>query len=660
MKVFPRSPQGHPKEGSLNAQGWNTVGNKLALGIGLLLSLFVLSVVVSLTQTQIVKGRLKDVVEVAEPSSAAAQTMEISLERTAIEVFEFLNDHNRIRLTRIDNHRQSFASARDEYLSLEENADRTKLIENMDRDHTRFDELSDQLIAIESERSARMVDLKAVLDKMNNLTAYTFREGGESQIGPPQMFEAENIPNTLKIELSAYKIQGLLFNLLEDGEVRHQVQLEVEKEKLRSYIEDYRSLGRYPREQVWISDIESLHEQSIKTTEDVLALYHLQAAREAELFGVLNQLSVTLNQEIQVLSRQRLNEDTTSVQNTLNRANQVIIILLLVGLIAGTLGGILVTRRITRPIRRLVLANQMLARGDLSERVEIDSKDEFGTLSRSFNEMVAERQRAVSELRHEIFEHQRVEEALQRKTEELQRSNTELEQFAYVASHDLQEPLRSIVGFSGLLIRRYRGQMDEDADRLMDRIVNATSRMQGLISDLLTFSRVGKSVRELTPVNCDELIQEEIGNLQAAISEKGAIVTHHPLPLVRGDHGLLGQVFRNLLGNAIKFSGGEVPSVHISSELGDDEWIISVRDNGIGIDPEYQQRIFTIFQRLHTRDEYPGTGIGLSVCQKAISQMGGRIWVESIAGQGSTFRFTLPATEDFVELVPSVPRAIDS
>ena len=226
---------------------------------------------------------------------------------------------------------------------------------------------------------------------------------------------------------------------------------------------------------------------------------------------------------------------------------------------------------------------------------------------------------------------------------ELARSNAELEQFAYIASHDLQEPLRSITGFTSLLSRRYRGQLGDDADRFITRITDATARMQRLINDLLTYSRVGREIG-LQHTDCNRLVQQEISSMQATIREAEAVVRCNPLPTVMADPTLLGQVFRNLMANAIKFRGQEPPTVHISAEQKGTNWVLAVRDNGIGIDPEYRERIFTIFERLHSVEEYPGTGIGLSICQKAVECWGGRIWVESVPGSGSTFYFTVPIT----------------
>jgi len=236
-----------------------------------------------------------------------------------------------------------------------------------------------------------------------------------------------------------------------------------------------------------------------------------------------------------------------------------------------------------------------------------------------------------------------LEQRVQERTSELQRSNAELEQFAYVASHDLQEPLRKVVGYTQLLGKRYRGQLDANADEFIAYAVDAASRMQLLIQDLLTYSRVGRLQKELTPVDCDTLLTQVIRTLQPLIEDNGALVTHEPLPTVSADHGQIVQLFQNLIANAIKFHTDEPPRVHVAAIRDAHDWIFSVHDNGIGIEPQYAERIFRMFQRLHSREAYPGTGIGLAICQKIVQRHGGRIWVDSQAGQGATFSFTIPA-----------------
>jgi signal transduction histidine kinase len=233
-------------------------------------------------------------------------------------------------------------------------------------------------------------------------------------------------------------------------------------------------------------------------------------------------------------------------------------------------------------------------------------------------------------------------EKLKQKTEDLVHSNRELEQFAYVASHDLQEPLRMVTSYVQLLERRYKNKLDKDANEFIDFAVDGATRMHSLINDLLTYSRVGTRGKPLEPTDCEAVFDQSVSNLKVAMEESGARVTHDSLPTVMADSSQLEELFQNLIGNAIKFHGEESPRVHISASSNGNLWVFSVRDNGIGIDPEFKERIFVIFQRLHDKDKYPGTGIGLAVCKKIVECHGGNIWVESKLGKGSTFYFTLP------------------
>jgi signal transduction histidine kinase len=227
--------------------------------------------------------------------------------------------------------------------------------------------------------------------------------------------------------------------------------------------------------------------------------------------------------------------------------------------------------------------------------------------------------------------------------EELARSNAELEQFAYVASHDLQEPLRMIANYTQLLAERYRGKLDEQADKYIAYSVDGATRMQALIQDLLRFSRVGNQQIEPRTTECRAVVEQALKNLQAAILESGAAVNWNELPEVMADPGQLTQVFQNLIANAIKFHGIETPMIQIDSEKKENEWVFAVTDNGIGIPPESWQDIFVIFRRLHTRSEYAGNGIGLSICKKIIERHGGKIWIEAQAKPGCRFKFTLPS-----------------
>ena len=246
----------------------------------------------------------------------------------------------------------------------------------------------------------------------------------------------------------------------------------------------------------------------------------------------------------------------------------------------------------------------------------------------------------------DITTRKKAEANLLNKMDELNRSNEELGQFAYIASHDLQEPLRMVASYTQLLSRRYKGKLDADADEFIAFAVDGAGRMQRLIQDLLAFSRVGTKGQDLLDISSEEAFQIALTNLRGAIEDSGALVTHDPLPPVLADEVQLIQLFQNLVGNAIKYQNPGIPRIHISAARNSaKKWIFSVQDNGLGIDPQYFERIFGMFQRLHKREEFAGTGIGLAICKKIVERHGGSISVESQPGQGSTFRFALAGSE---------------
>ena len=251
-------------------------------------------------------------------------------------------------------------------------------------------------------------------------------------------------------------------------------------------------------------------------------------------------------------------------------------------------------------------------------------------------------QRDISEQQAALRKSQRIEEKLRKTNQQLLRSNEELEQFAYLASHDLREPLRMVTSFTQLLAQRYSGKLDADADQIIGFAVDGSIRMEELIHDLLEYSRVGKQDKSFAIVDCESVLDLCAHNLQLLIQETNTTITRMALPTVIGKQGQLIQLFQNLIENAIVYRSQKSPKIEIAVKALAEQWLFSVKDNGIGIAPQYQERIFQIFQRLHTRQEYPGTGIGLAICHKIIERHGGKIWVESAAGEGATFYFTLP------------------
>lgn len=280
--------------------------------------------------------------------------------------------------------------------------------------------------------------------------------------------------------------------------------------------------------------------------------------------------------------------------------------------------------------------------GDEKTRLEETQRAMLNLLD-DFDAEKSKVEAANGELRREIDERLDAERELREKTDALARSNADLEQFAYVASHDLQEPLRMVSSYVQLFEKRFAGQVDEQADKYIRYAVEGAKRMQALIAGLLEYSRVGRLDEPIGTVDTNAALDQALSNLRSAIEESHARITRGPLPALTGNAGRIAQVFQNLIGNALKFRHrGQPATAHVSALPKGTEWVFTVEDNGIGIDSQYLDRIFVIFQRLHTRAEYPGTGIGLSICKKVVERHGGRIWVESRVGEGSKFHFTLP------------------
>lgn len=307
-----------------------------------------------------------------------------------------------------------------------------------------------------------------------------------------------------------------------------------------------------------------------------------------------------------------------------------------------------VALKITKPLDLLLEATEELGKGNLEVSIDLSGRDELSILGRSFSAMAKKLNATLisrDKLAAEIRIRKQVEKRLEAVKNDLERSNKDLQQFAYVASHDLQEPLRMVSSYTQLLGERYRDQLDEKANKFIHYAVDGAIRMQRLIQDLLMFSRVNTHGHSFQAVDSHAALGQAIANLQAAITETGALVTCDELPEVYGDETQLTQVFQNLIANGIKFQKDRRPTVHISALRTDTAWQFSVADNGIGIEDAYREKLFIIFQRLHTRQEYPGTGIGLALCKQIITRHSGQIWFTSEPGQGTTFYFTIPFLE---------------
>jgi len=324
-------------------------------------------------------------------------------------------------------------------------------------------------------------------------------------------------------------------------------------------------------------------------------------------------------------------------------ASSIVTVLVLAAIAVGVLLWVALKRWVVEPVDALAADARAVSSGELDHPVQATGPGEIATLAADVESMRVSLVRQVQVVEASRAEITLAHDRLTEQAEELRRSNRDLEQFAYVASHDLQEPLRKVASFTQLLQKRYGGQLDERADQYIEFAVDGAKRMQRLIQDLLGFSRVGRVGGEVSDVDLGAALAQAVDNLEESIAEAQAVVTHDELPLVRGEAALLVQLFQNLVGNAVKFRHPDrPPHVHISVARADDAWQFECRDNGIGIDAQYADRVFVIFQRLHAKDVYEGTGIGLALCKKIVEFHGGRIWIDQREGDGTSICWTLP------------------
>ncbi len=334
---------------------------------------------------------------------------------------------------------------------------------------------------------------------------------------------------------------------------------------------------------------------------------------------------------------QRVKEGSTRLVELLVAAGLVIVL-------AGILLAVLLYYLVISPVNRLAAEVRDVAAGDYDHVVSLEGPSEVARLATDVEGM---RRKIVADLREVRAARQLVEDAnrqLEHQAEELTRSNRDLEQFAYVASHDLQEPLRKVASFCQLLQRRYAGQLDARADQYIAFAVDGAQRMQRLINDLLAFSRIGRLTNAFSDLDLAAVVRAAVEQSEAELAASGGSVTWEDLPVVRGEEPLLTSLLSNLISNSIKFRRPDTPPrIVISARLVDGRWEITCQDNGIGIDPEFAEKIFVIFQRLHAKEVYPGTGIGLAIAKKIVEYHGGQIWLDTTSPTGTTIRFTLPA-----------------
>jgi signal transduction histidine kinase len=451
-----------------------------------------------------------------------------------------------------------------------------------------------------------------------------------------------------KLLLEAHELSELSNDYILFREKRQAVQWEQKYNSMAALLAQLRA--DRPEEQVLVDNVARNHDRlkeifnNVRTTVETGPV----SSQHAGDIGFL-QLSwsrLTVQTQGMILDVSQLAHMVKEEMRAVEYRATILIIAMIGSLIVFILlNYVLINWRVLRSVATLQEGTAIIGSGNLDYRIEETSRDEIGDLARAFNQMNVNLARVLAskeELNREVEVRRRAEDDLKKTLADLERSNKELEQFAYVASHDLQEPLRMVSSYTQLLGERYGDQFDEKGKKFINYAVDGAVRMQQLIHDLLLYSRVNKRGEEFQPFDGHTALGMAVANLAETIRESGALVTNDDLPQVMGDQTQLAQVFQNLIGNAIKFRGQDQPRIHVSAQGEDRHWLFSVQDNGIGIDERHKGKVFVIFQRLHTREEYPGTGIGLSLCQRIIQRHGGEIWFDSKPDEGSTFYFTLP------------------
>ncbi|MGC4852511.1 sensor histidine kinase [Micromonospora sp. DT4] len=419
---------------------------------------------------------------------------------------------------------------------------------------------------------------------------------------------------------------------------------------MRGLLHDYPQIGQELR------TVEERTEQWRQTVAEPVITTTEQEGTSAGQVLVTEQARQRFDQvrsAVDDLQREILAAREQAASNVRNSSNVLVVLLIVAALVVVVAGAVLLLsldRMVVRPLTGLASQVREVAEGDYQHRIATLGPPEFIRLR---DDVDAMRQKIASDLAEVREARERIEwvnNQLQKQAEELTRSNRDLEQFAYVASHDLQEPLRKVASFCQLLQRRYAGQLDERADQYIAFAVDGAQRMQRLINDLLAFSRIGRLTTGFVDVDLNKVMGDVAGQTEAARQYADAELTWTELPVIRGEEPLLTNLLANLVSNSIKFRRPDAPpKVHISARLVDAEWEISCQDNGIGIEPEFADKIFVIFQRLHSKDAYPGTGIGLAIVKKIVEYHGGRVWVDTDVPEGTAIRFTLPARPEDVE-----------
>ena len=575
-----------------------------------------------------ISSDIRQVAEVEEPLEEAILEMEINAGETALAVLDYIRDHEARDRNKAHDSESDFEEYADEYIRLAETFKERQLGRQVISLYLEFKDLGDQIMALADRQLAGLrafrTDTKKISELLDSKILATINRS--DRYGMLKMESALRME--IDIDTAFAAIESYM---LDSDQVIHREILQRE-ESFRHNLAKYHSTPLSVEEKELLTLIEidfadavNAGQTVIDTTDDL----HIALERFED---DLERIDFLLDDRIQPL----IHAETVRANLDARRSSVIAITMtILMGVLAISITGIVtwvIIRSIVSSVQQLSEGARNVGEGNLHYRIEVKTRDELGLLALKFNEMAEERMMA--------------EEEIARQAKQLEVSNRELEQFAYIASHDLQEPLRKVVSFTQLLNDRYQGKMDEKADRWIEFIVDGASRMQDLIQDLLLYSRVKIQGKKFVPTDFAVVCQIAVANLDTALSEFGGRVSSVDLPTLPADSSQMVRLFQNLIGNAIKYRSDLQPIIEVSAKPENGDWVFAFRDNGIGIDPKNSERIFDMFQRLHSRDEYSGTGIGLAVCKKIVERHGGTIRVISEVGKGSTFEFTIPKNGD--------------
>jgi signal transduction histidine kinase len=612
-----------------------SIGKKIALGLTLIVSSGLATMMVLYRSADSTAAALRLVGEKGHPISAAAYGLEINVVGTGLRVMKYLQSPLPEHRQRLEKDESEFARFKAQYDAFAATQQEKQLVDRIAAIYAEYISMGKGLMRQKDEADTLAREFTADFELISD----SIEERIQSSINDKRQTSFRRLVLPARFAADLAEVGNWLGIYLEIPSADIQARIEREFRESERRIGFFLRSGVSHEERQWgeslVTKITQLRSLALRR----IALDKQMRLDDARFADYRTQLDSLLDESLQVLAQSQLAQLTGEAEGWSARTVSLAYLLIPTFLVVSIGAGLWVVCHISSSIADLRTATEKVTRGDLGYRVAGRGQDELGLLARRFNEMVVQLQ-ATTVSKEEL---EKAHNALSKRTIDLARSNAELEQFAYVASHDLQEPLRMVMAYVQLLQRHYSGKLGKDADDFIGFAVEGSKRMQRLIEDLLTYSRLESRGKAFAPTDCDAVLAQTLTDLKTAIAEAGATVTHDPLPIVQGDETQLRQLLQNLIGNAIKYRGENPPEIHLGCEREGENWRFSARDNGIGIDPKYSERVFVIFQRLHTAQDYPGTGIGLAICKKIVERHGGRMWVVSEPGKGSTFNFTLPA-----------------